>query len=84
MGSQIVRRALPALAFGFAVSSIAVAQQPAAAPETPVVSMVGQTAPDFTIRVSTKNGPQSTSFRLSEHKGETVVLAFFYAARSKG
>lgn len=64
-----------------AVSAAAAgAQQPA----PPAVSMVGQKAPDFTLRVANKDGFQSKPFVLSEHLGETVVLAFFFAARTRG
>ena len=57
------------------------AQQPAAAP---VVNMVGQRAPDFTLRAVNKDGFLSKPFHLTEHLGETIVLAFFYTARSRG
>jgi thioredoxin-dependent peroxiredoxin len=54
------------------------AQQPAS------TSMKGQKAPDFTVRVANKDGVASQPFRLSEHLGETVVLAFFFQARTRG
>jgi peroxiredoxin Q/BCP len=55
---------------------------PAAAPPTPL--KVGEMAPDFTVTVVTKDGVSAKPFRLSEHKGETVVLAFFPKARTTG
>ena len=54
---------------------------PAAAP-TPLV--VGQMAPDFTLTTVTSSGLTAKPFKLSEHRGETVVLAFFPKARTSG
>ena len=45
---------------------------------------VGEMAPDFTVTVVTANGVAAKPFKLSEHKGETVVLAFFPKARTSG
>lgn len=52
----------------------------------PVVSgpQVGQAAPDFTLPGSTRYGLLGTPVRLSDFRGKTVVLAFFYQARTKG
>ena len=61
------------------VPSIAGAQ---AAALTPL--KVGEMAPDFTVTVVTANGVAAKPFKLSEHKGETVVLAFFPKARTSG
>lgn len=48
------------------------------------VLQVGDIAPDFTVTMVGPNGLASRPFRLSEHKGETVVLAFFPKARTAG
>ena len=57
------------------------AQQPAAAaPEL----AVGAAAPDFTLPGATRYGVLKASVHLSDFKGKTVVLAFFYKARTKG
>lgn len=45
---------------------------------------VGAMAPDFTIPTVTQAGLTAKPFKLSEHKGETVVLAFFPRARTSG
>jgi peroxiredoxin Q/BCP len=45
---------------------------------------VGSMAPDFTIPAVTQAGLMAKPFKLSEHKGETVVLAFFPKARTQG
>ncbi|HEU5155004.1 MAG TPA: redoxin domain-containing protein [Gemmatimonadales bacterium] len=45
---------------------------------------VGDPAPDFTLQSATKDGVQSDSVRLSDLKDQTVVIAFFYKARTSG
>ncbi len=45
---------------------------------------VGQPAPDFSLAAATRRGVAKTPLRLSDFKGKTVVLAFFYKARTKG
>ena len=63
--------------FAFAVS--ARAQQPA----TPSPD-VGAMAPDFAVTGATRYGVLRDSIRLSDYRGKTVVLAFFFKARTKG
>lgn len=56
-----------------------------ATPVAPAVTLnVGDVAPDFDLRGATRYGLLATPTRLSDHKGETVVIAFFYKARTKG
>ena len=59
-----------------------------AAVPTPVVGQepweVGAEAPDFTLPGATRHGVLADSVRLSDYAGETVVLAFFFRARTKG
>ena len=62
---------------------VARAQQPAAPPD-PQPLAVGTSAPDFTLSGATRYGVLRTSVRLSDFKGKTVVLAFFYKARTRG
>ena len=50
----------------------------------PTPLKVGEMAPDFTVTVVTAAGVVAKPFKLSEHKGETVVLAFFPKARTSG
>ena len=45
---------------------------------------VGSVAPDFTLQGATRYGLLKTPVRLSDYRGQTVVLAFFYQARTKG
>ena len=60
------------------------AQQPApAAPTTPMPA-VGDMAPDFAIAGATRYGVLKQPLHLSDFKGQTVVLAFFVRARTRG
>jgi hypothetical protein len=56
---------------------------PAGAPVAagPVVNDI---APDFTLQGADRYGLIKTPVRLSDYRGRTVVLAFFYQARTKG
>ena len=63
-------------------ASTAGAQQPAAA--SPPAPEVGTMAPDFALPAATRYGLLRDSIRLSDRRGKTVVLAFFYKARTKG
>lgn len=59
------------------------AQQPAAPPEFKPLE-IGAAAPDFALPGATRFGVLRDSVRLSDFKGKTVVLAFFYKARTRG
>ena len=45
---------------------------------------IGAVAPDFSLPGATRYGVLADPVRLSDFKGKTVVLAFFYKARTKG
>ena len=45
---------------------------------------VGAPAPDFALRGATRYGVLADPVRLSDFKGKTVVLAFFFKARTSG
>jgi hypothetical protein len=45
---------------------------------------VGEPAPDFTLTGATRYGVLRQPVRLADLRGQTVVLAFFYKARTKG
>jgi peroxiredoxin Q/BCP len=81
-------RALPA-AVAFAVAaSAAAAQQPpqasTAAPPAAGFPAVGDVAPDFALPGATRYGLLRDPVRLSDYRGQTVVLAFFFKARTRG
>lgn len=66
-------------------SQIAPAQQTAApAAAVPAGPGVNDIAPDFTLAGADRYGLLKTPVRLSDFRGRTVVLAFFYQARTKG
>jgi hypothetical protein len=44
----------------------------------------GDTAPDFAVTGATRYGILAEPVRLSDFRGETVVLAFFFQARTPG
>ena len=65
----------------------ALMQQPAAPPAPPPgppAIEVGVVAPDFAIPGATRYGTLKNPVRLSAYKGKTVVLAFFFKARTRG
>ena len=74
------RLALAALAVSALAARPVRAQQPAASP----APEVGTMAPDFSLPAATRYGLLRDPVRLSNLRGSTVVLAFFYQARTKG
>ncbi len=45
---------------------------------------VGSMAPDIEFAGATRHGVLRDRVRLSDYRGETVVLAFFYRVRTRG
>ena len=45
---------------------------------------IGSVAPDFSLPGATRYGVLAKPVRLSDFKGKTVVLAFFFKARTSG
>jgi hypothetical protein len=45
---------------------------------------VGSIAPDFSLPGATRYGRLQNPVKLSDFRGQTVVLAFFFQARTKG
>ena len=62
----------------FAAPLALAAQQPETGPK------VGEAAPDFTITGATRYGILRDQIKLSNYRGNTVVLAFFFKARTRG
>ncbi len=69
------------LALGLAAPAVLGAQQTARA--VPPLE-IGAVAPNFTMKGATRYGVLANPVRLSDFKGKTVVLAFFYKARTSG
>jgi cytochrome oxidase Cu insertion factor (SCO1/SenC/PrrC family) len=63
------------------LGATAVAQE---APKDPEPLAVGTVAPDFTLQGATRYGVLTQPVHLSDFRGKTVVLAFFFKARTKG
>jgi peroxiredoxin len=62
---------------------LALVQQPTAPPAPPALE-VGAVAPDFAIPGATRYGTLRNPVHLSDFKGKTVVLAFFFKVRTRG
>ena len=79
-----MRIMIPLAALGLAITPFAAQQTPApAAPADPPLE-VGTVAPDFALAGATRYGVLKDPIRLSDFKGKTVVLAFFFKARTRG
>ena len=78
----ICRSALAALAAVAAATSLH-AQQPAPG-SAATAPTVGQMAPDFSLPGATRFGLLRDPVKLADYRGQTVVLAFFPKARTKG
>jgi len=74
---KLVLAALAALTL--AAAAPAQAQDEAAQPLE-----VGTVAPDFSLQAATRYGVLAEPIHLSDFKGKTVVLAFFFKARTGG
>lgn len=75
------------VAIGLVAAAPAWAQQRATAQSVspaPVTPAIGSMAPDFSLPGATRYGPLRTPVRLSDFRGQAVVLAFFPKARTKG
>lgn len=91
MRRSTIRRSYPlalgAALFGCAPATIPAQQQPAAPAAAPAPRPgpeVGSLAPDFSLPAATRYGRLAEPFRLSQFRGQTVVLAFFVQARTRG
>jgi peroxiredoxin Q/BCP len=80
-------RSVPRLA-GSCVAALLLASPATAQPQQPAAQpvglAVGEAAPDFRMSGATRYGVLRDSIRLSDFRGQTVVLAFFPKARTKG
>jgi peroxiredoxin Q/BCP len=85
MQQSILRRPAGLAAVALCVLAGAARAQTTPPPSPPSVGPeVGTTAPDFALTGATRYGVLRDSVRLSDFRGKTVVLAFFYRARTKG
>ena len=52
--------------------------------DSSTILAVGELAPDFSLPGGTRHGLLRDPIRLSDYRGKTVVLAFFFRARTRG
>ena len=81
--NDAIRRALSVALLSIGVVSVTFGQAPPA-PAAAAVPTVGSVAPDFTLPGATRYGLLASPVKLSDFRGKTVVIAFFYQARTKG
>ena len=81
--SAVLRVSLAAF-LAVATVQVASAQQVTSATPASTAPEVGTMAPDFALAGATRYGLLRDPVRLSDLRGNTVVLAFFYRARTKG
>ena len=67
-----------------AAASVAGAQQTATTVAAVAGPAVNDVAPDFSLAGADRYGLLKTPVKLSDYRGRTVVLAFFFQARTKG
>jgi hypothetical protein len=75
---------LTAPVMGLAQGIPPAAPAPAGPPAGANQPQVGSVAPDFSLPGATRYGRLQNPVKLSDYRGETVVLAFFFQARTKG
>ena len=75
-----MRHLFLALSIASAPAILAAQQAP---PSVPPLE-IGAVAPNFSMKGATRYGVLADPVRLSDFKGKTVVLAFFYKARTSG
>ncbi|MGH7639206.1 MAG: hypothetical protein ACREOK_16265 [Gemmatimonadaceae bacterium] len=71
--------------FALAMASMAIAQQPQQQPDSAAPTpAIGEMAPDFSFRPISREGIAPAPKKLSDYRGQTVVLWFFIKARTRG
>ncbi|MCE2454305.1 MAG: redoxin domain-containing protein [Gemmatimonadetes bacterium] len=64
--------------------TVAAGAERSRAQDTSSLIEVGEVAPDFELAGATRHGVLADPVRLSDYRGETVVLAFFFRVRTPG
>jgi hypothetical protein len=78
----MTRTAAPVAVALAAAAGLAMAPSPSLAQATPLEA--GVVAPDFTLPGATRHGVLAEPISLRDYEGKTVVLAFFFRARTRG
>jgi hypothetical protein len=71
-------------AIAMALVAVGSSAQQAASSTAPAGPAVNDVAPDFSLAGADRYGLLKTPVKLSDYRGSTVVLAFFFQARTKG
>ena len=79
-----MRRSWSILSLTGVLMSTAVAPAVAQGADGPHVLEVGEMAPDFELAGATRYGVLKDAVKLSDYRGKTVVLAFFFRVRTRG
>jgi AhpC/TSA family len=82
--ARIATLTLATSALSFAAIVAGAQQTAAASASIPAGPAVNDIAPDFSLPGADRYGLLKTPVKLSDYRGRTVVLAFFYQARTKG
>ena len=72
------------IALGLLAGVIAMGAPAEASAQDSGLLTVGAMAPDFALPGATRYGLLQEPIRLSDYRGETVVLAFFFRVRTPG
>lgn len=75
---------LTAIVFASIAAAGAAGAQAATAAAANAGPAVNDLAPDFSLTGADRYGLLKTPVKLSDYRGRTVVLAFFFQARTKG
>lgn len=78
------RRLLSALILGVLALAVGAVNPMASEAQEAEPLAIGAVAPDFSLPGATRYGVMEGPIRLSDFKGKTVVLAFFFKARTGG
>ena len=78
-----MRRLALVLTLTLTPAVVSAQQSPPPADTTPPLQ-VGAVAPDFSLPGATRYGVLAKPVHLSDFKGKTVVLAYFFKARTSG
>jgi peroxiredoxin Q/BCP len=79
-----MRPSTMAFVFALALGLVVFVRPADAQDDAPEIIAIGEMAPDFVVTGATRYGILQDPVRLSELRGEVVVLAFFFRARTRG
>ncbi|MFL5483319.1 MAG: peroxiredoxin family protein [Gemmatimonadaceae bacterium] len=81
---MVKKTALTALVVASITASGVAGAQAATATAASAGPAINDLAPDFSLTGADRYGVLKTPVKLSDYRGRTVVLAFFFQARTKG